>query len=163
MFPCKDITLNNSLGNTIFPSQRLVTMSVSLRTQTVLHCLILWVLNIKSLFPNCLNTILFTSVRSNLEYGLVTLTESFSPLRSVLHNLPCWSSKQKCALGHAIPFYTMYTWTRLNRFSPASASHSQPVRLTWSANCIAGNSHWDADVIYHMTMMESSIVLFVLS
>ena len=164
MFPCKDITLNNSLGNTIiFPSQRLVTMSASLRTQTGLHCLILQVLNIKSLFPNCLNTILFTSVVTNLEHGLVTLTESFSPLESELHNLPCWSPKQKCALSYAIPFYTMYTTTWLNWFSPASASHSQPVRLTWSANCLAGNSHWDADVIYHMTMMESSIVLFVLS
>ena len=43
MFPCKDSTLNNSLGNAIFPSQRLVTMSVSLRTQTGLHCLILQV------------------------------------------------------------------------------------------------------------------------
>ena len=31
------VTLNNSLGNTIIPSQRLVTMSASLRTQTVLH------------------------------------------------------------------------------------------------------------------------------
>ena len=39
MFPCKDSTLNNSLGNAIFPSQRLVTTSVSLRTQTGLHCL----------------------------------------------------------------------------------------------------------------------------
>ena len=48
------LTLNNSLGNTIIPSQRLVTMSVSLRTQTVSHCLIIQVLNIKSLLPKCL-------------------------------------------------------------------------------------------------------------
>ena len=47
----------------------------------------------------------FTSVHSNLEHGLSVLTESFSPLRSVLHNLPCWSPKQKCATSHAIPFY----------------------------------------------------------
>ena len=51
----------------------------------------------------------FTSVHKNLEHGLVTLTESFSPLESELHNLPCWSPKQKCALSYAIPFYTMYT------------------------------------------------------
>ena len=37
----------------------------------------------------------YTSVHSNLEQGLVILTESFSPLRSVLHNLSCWSPKQK--------------------------------------------------------------------
>ena len=64
-------------------------MSASLCTQTGLRCLILQVLNIKSLFPNYLNTILFTSVVNNLERGLVTLTESFSPLESELHNLPC--------------------------------------------------------------------------
>ena len=80
---------------------------------------------------------------------MVTLTESFSPLKSELHNLPCWSPKQKCALSHTIPFYTRYTTTRLNRFSPASASSNQPVRLAWSANCVAGNFHWDADVIFN--------------
>ena len=36
-----------------------------------------------------------TSVHSNLEHGLAILTESFSPLRSVLQNLPCLSPKQK--------------------------------------------------------------------
>ena len=34
-----------------------------------------------------LDTMPFTSVCSNLECGLAILTESFSPLRSVLHNL----------------------------------------------------------------------------
>ena len=53
-FPHTCVTWNNSLGNAIIPSQRLVTMSASLRTQTVLHCLILQVLNIKSLFPKYL-------------------------------------------------------------------------------------------------------------
>ena len=85
MFPCKDSTLNNSLGNAILPSQRLVTTSASLRTQTGLHCLILQVLNTKSLLLN----VPLTSVHKNLEHGLVTLTESFSPLESELHNLPC--------------------------------------------------------------------------
>ena len=36
-----------------------------------------------------------TSVHSNLEHSLAILTESFSPLRSVLHNLSCRSPKQK--------------------------------------------------------------------
>ena len=55
-----------------------------------------------------LDTILFTSVVNNLEHGLAILTESFSLLRSVLHNLSSWSPKQKCMLSYAIPFYTMY-------------------------------------------------------
>ena len=50
----KSITLISSLSNLIIPSQRLVTMSVSLCPQTVLCCLIIQVLNIKSLFPKCL-------------------------------------------------------------------------------------------------------------
>ena len=54
MFPYKSITLNHSLSNLIISSQRLVKMSVSLHTQTVLHCLIIQVLNIKSLLPKCL-------------------------------------------------------------------------------------------------------------
>ena len=48
----------------------------------------------KSLILN-IQYICFTSVHSNSEHGLAILTESFSPLRSVLHNLPCWSPKQK--------------------------------------------------------------------
>ena len=85
------VTLNNSLRNTIIPSQRLVTTSASLRTQTGLHCLILQVLNTKSLLLQCSPHF----CRKNLEHGLVTLTESFSPLESELHNLPCCSPKQK--------------------------------------------------------------------
>ena len=59
-FPHRCITLNSSLGNMINPSQRLVTMSVSLHTQTVLRSqtvlryLIIQVLNIKGLLPKCL-------------------------------------------------------------------------------------------------------------
>ena len=73
-----------------------------------------------------LDTTPFTSVHSNLEHRLAILTESFSPLRSVLHNLFCWSPKQKCALSYAIPFYIMYTQTTLNWFSLASAGSNQP-------------------------------------
>ena len=34
-----------------------------------------------------LDTIPFTSVVNNLEHGLAILTESFSPLRSIFHNV----------------------------------------------------------------------------
>ena len=56
-----------------------------------------------------LDTIPFASVVNNLERGLAILTESFSPLRSVLHNMSFWSPKQKCVLSYMILFYTMYT------------------------------------------------------
>ena len=52
--PYKSITLNHSLSNLIISSQRLLTMSVSLRTQSGLHCLIIQVLNTTSLLPKCL-------------------------------------------------------------------------------------------------------------
>ena len=84
-FQQKHISLDNSLGNTIIRTQRLVTTSAKLCTETGLHRLILQVLNIKSLLPNGS----VTSVRKNLEHGLVTLRERFSPLISILHNLPC--------------------------------------------------------------------------
>ena len=67
-------------------------MSASLCTQTGLHCLIIQVLNTRVWFLNIQYTSL-TSVHSNLEHGLAILTESFSPLRSVSHNLSCWSPK----------------------------------------------------------------------
>ena len=76
-----------------FMNTRLVTMSVSLHTQTGLHCLVIQVLNTRVWFLNIRYTSP-TSVHNNLEHGLAILTESFSPLRSVLH-LSCWSPKQK--------------------------------------------------------------------
>ena len=90
------------LSKIVIPSQRL---SVSLRTWTVLPCLIIQVLNIKSLLPKySIHFSFITSVHSNLEHGLAILTESFSPLRSVLHSLSCWSPKQKwCDKPH-------YSW-----------------------------------------------------
>ena len=77
-----------------FMNTRLVKMSASLHTQTVLHCLIIQVLNTRVWFIN-IRYISLTSVHSNLEHGLAILTESFSPLKSELHNHPCWSPKQK--------------------------------------------------------------------
>ena len=67
---------------------RLVMMSVNLCTQTGLHCLIIQVLHTRVWFLNIWYTSL-TSIHSNLEHGLAILTERFTPLRSVLHNLPC--------------------------------------------------------------------------
>ena len=63
-------------------------MSASLRTQTITlsyssspkH---------KESASQMLDTIPFTSVYNNLEHGSAILTESFSPLRSVLHNPSC--------------------------------------------------------------------------
>ena len=81
--------LNAQVMNT-----RLVIMSASLCTQTGLHCLIIQVLNTRVWFLNIQYTSL-TSVHSNLEHGLAILTESFSPLKSELHNHPCWSPHQK--------------------------------------------------------------------
>ena len=54
MSPNTYVTSNNYLYNLLIPSQRLIPMSVSLRTQTVLRSLIIQVLSIKSLFPKCL-------------------------------------------------------------------------------------------------------------
>ena len=122
MVPYKSITLNHSLSNLIISSQRLVTMSVSLCTQT--RQPILFCSNPKD--KSQLLNVSVTSVHSNLEYGLAILTGSFSPLRSVLHNLSCWSPKQKCTLSYVIPFYIMYTQTRLIWFSLASAGSNQP-------------------------------------
>ena len=67
---------------------RLAMMSASLHTQTILHCLIIQVLTQES-DSQIFDTTPFTSVHSNLEHGLAILTESFSPLKSVLHNLSC--------------------------------------------------------------------------
>ena len=79
--------------NAQFMNTRLVMMSASLHTQTVLHCLIIQVLHTRVCFCNIQYTSL-TSVHSNLEHGLVILTESFSPLRSVLHNHDVSSTSQ---------------------------------------------------------------------
>ena len=69
MFPCKDSTLNNSLGNAIFPSQRLVTTSASFTHSN-------WITLSYSSSPKhkrvCFLNVSLTSVCNNLEHGLVT-------------------------------------------------------------------------------------------
>ena len=69
----------DSLSKLQLQSKRLVTMSASLCTQTGLHCLIIQVLNTRVYFIDIWCASL-TSVHYNLEHGLATLTESFSPL-----------------------------------------------------------------------------------
>ena len=81
---------------------------MSLCSQTGLHCLIIQILNTRVCFLNVWYTSL-TSVNSNLEHGLVTLTETFSPLESELHNHLCGHPNEKCTLTHTIPFYIMHT------------------------------------------------------
>ena len=89
---------------------RLVTMPASLHTQTRQPNLSVQVLNTRVNFLN----VSLTSVHSNSEHGLAILTESFSPLRSVLHNLSCWSPKQKCMTSHAIPILSCATATKVD-------------------------------------------------
>ena len=84
---------------------RLVTLSASLCTKTRWPNLTNQVLNTKSLLPS----VSLTSVHSNLEPGLVILTESFSLLRSVLYNLSCWNPKQKWQ-GKAMLSLILSTW-----------------------------------------------------
>ena len=67
-------------------SKRLVTMSVSLCTQTGLHHLTVQVLNTRICFLDIWYSSL-TSVHYNLEHGIAIITESFSPLNLDLHNL----------------------------------------------------------------------------
>ena len=144
-FPIHISHLNNSLSKILIPSQRFVTMSVSLCTRTVLHCLIIQVLNIKSLFPKYFSHF----CNHNLEHGLAILTESFSPLRSSLHNLSCWSPKQKWHDKPCYPWYCLLgmcnNWQEL-----VWASHNQVSSCSWSII--------DADVRGRMPGVKSPIV-----
>ena len=69
----------DSLSKLQIQSKRLVMMSVSLRTETGLHCLTIQVLNTRVCFIDIWYTSL-TSVHYNLEDGLAIMTESFSAL-----------------------------------------------------------------------------------
>ena len=83
--------------------KRLVTTWVSLHTQTRLHCLNIQVLNTRVCFIDIWYTPL-TSVHYNLEHGLATLTESFSPL-SLNYTTPLvkvWIRSD--STSHTIPF-----------------------------------------------------------
>ena len=73
-----------------------------------------------------LDTIPFTSVIINLEYGLVTLTESFSPLESELHNPSLLKSKAelRAKLRNSLLYHIHY-----NQFSLARSGLSQPQPL----------------------------------
>ena len=97
-----------------------------------------------------LDIIPFTSVRKNLEHGLVTLTESFSPLESELHNLPCWSPKQKCTLTHVTPFYTPHSqlaWSGSSRFELPATNHNRHWRMLKREYNVDGISHYVTDYL----------------
>ena len=113
---------------------RLVTMSVSLRTQTVSCCLTIQVLNTRVCFLNLILTCL-TPIHSNLEHGLVIPTESLNPLRSVLHNLPCWSPKQMWCNKPCYSLLNHAYWAGLNQFTPATANYTSKIKC-WGNSCL---------------------------
>ena len=119
-----------------FMNTRLVMMSVSLHTQTVLHCLIIQVLYTRVWFLNVQHTSLI-SVHTNLEHGLAILTESFSPLKLVLHNLSCWSPKQKWRDKPHYSYFVIHATTRLIWFELVPTSLNSVVKCT---KCLVENS-----------------------
>ena len=125
MFPCKDSTLNNSLGNAIFPSQRLVTTSASLRTQTGLHCLILQVLNTKSLLLECFPHFCMQQFRARV--GNFNREPQSAQIRITQPSLPK-SKAEVRAKPHDSPLYHAH----LNPIKPVLSGFSQfqPTRAT---------------------------------
>ena len=112
-------------------SKRLVTMSVSLCTQTGLHCLTIQILNTRGCFIDISYTSL-TSVHYNLEHGLAIVTEIFSPL-----NLNHTTSFVKVWIKsdvtiHVIPdtVHLLYTTSSKNQFELVTASLNH-VLSTW--------------------------------
>ena len=118
------------------------------------------VLNIRVCFLNIWDTSL-TSVHSNLEHGLAILTESFRPLKSELHNLPCWSLNQKSCTKpcysylSCMPNYTQLAWGGLNWPQPTKVDTDVILRCEYNVpgtklnadvmTSGTGNSHnyWD--------------------
>ena len=99
-------------------------MSVSLHTQTGLHCLIIQVINIRVWFLNIWNTSL-TSVHSNLEHGLAILTESFSPLKICITQPMLLKSKSEVMQQAMLFLFVMHTkldQTGLSWFELATAN-----------------------------------------
>ena len=122
----------------------------------------------KECVSQMIDTIPFTSVHSNLEHGLAILTESFSPLRSLLHNLSCWSPKQNCH-GQAMLSLILSTWHAC--WASSHWFNLIPSNLNcWCKACYmpSGKFHCclvmllidklDVDVMNQILMMESSIV-----
>ena len=146
-------------------------MSVSLHTQTVLHCLIIQVLNIKSLLPNIWYTS-FTSAHSNLEHGLAILTESFSPYSDLFYTTSLVEVQSRSDV--AKPYYSWYCLfvmhmaldqTCLYWFNLAPTNLNCRCKACYTPS---GKFHCclvmllidklDADAMHQMPMMESSIV-----
>ena len=124
MFPLTQCTIHEyKTGNNVskFTHSSWITLSYYSSPNTRV-----WFLNIS-----------FTSVHSNLEHGSAILTESFSPLRSVLHNLPCWSPKQKWWDKPCYSYFVMCASTRLIWFELVPTSLNCGVK---HAKCLVENS-----------------------
>ena len=113
--------------------ERLVTMSVSLYTQTGWPNLTIQVLNTKVWFLNIWYTSL-TSVYGNLEHALAILTESFSPLKSEYTASLVEIQIRSNMTSHAIPD-TVYLSCAVNWAKPVWTSYSHN-QLKAGANAI---------------------------
>ena len=95
-----------------------------------------------------LDTIPFTSVHSNLEHELAILTESFSPLRSVLHNLDL--DMPEAHSNWFLPDQTSYSHQGRCNYKAPNAQ--------WKFHCclvMLLTDNLDADAMYQMPMMGS--------
>ena len=102
-----------------------------------------------------LDTIPFTSVHSNLEHGLAILTESFSPLRSILYNLSCWSPKQK---WRDKPLYSWYCLLDMCEKPVLTSSHLLTVA---TATEIDASKSWDVQLIYVLFYLSDLDELYI--
>ena len=113
----------HSLSRSQIQSNRLVIMSMSLHIQTGLHGLTNQVLNTRVCFLDIWCTS-FTSIHYNLEHGLVTVTESFSPLNLdyTISFVKVWTRSD--VTSHAIPntVHLSCTTTSKNQFELVTAS-----------------------------------------
>ena len=107
------------------------------------------------------DTLLFTSVHSNLEHRFVILTESFSPLVSELHNPLRRHPNEKCALTYATPFYTPHSqlaWSGLSRFALLTTNHNRHWQMLKREYNADGNSHY---VTHYLLRLMTWPLLFV--
>ena len=92
----------------------------------------------------------FTSVHCNLEHGLVTLIESFSPLESELHNQPWWNPNEKC---HNKPYYSLFVMCTSIQSEPVWTDHHQPK--------LGAFKFWDVELIYVHFYLSYQDILYI--
>ena len=91
------------------------------------------------------DTPLFTSVHSNLEHRLVTLTESFSPLESELHNHLCRHPNWEVRANLCDSLYTLHSQlarSGLSRFELLTTNHNRHWQMLKREYNADGNSHY---------------------